>query len=540
MRLFEFDGTPKDLNKPTPTINDIIDKHGVGYKYVMAQLQQGIRVELEHTSDIATAKEIALDHLGERPDYYEQLAKIEEHKKGVRARKYNKKPKKFIEPIKPKKPEKAATPESFTPMERAIMEGGHELIAELNVSQTLNFIKQAHGDQLYGNIPYWNHPRSVALTGRKIFGPRFTSDAVKTAFLHDVVEDTHISLDELKKLDFSPEVIQAVGLLTKDKAFTYKQNIENIINSGNKLAMMVKYADNFENFTGDKSSWDPVKASSSQKKYFNSLNMLGQALHVDKHKNLAQSLEIEEGWKDWVVGAGIASMAAGGGSAAWDAYKARQGADEKPAVVQQVKKDVKKTQDIAPNAVPKQSVTGSPHEKFLTQAAVAAGIKGTELAQFLAQTAHESDNFKAMAEYGDTDYFKKYEPKFLKDKKTKKVILDPETKKPKNFNPKATRLGNTMPGDGAKYKGRGYIQLTGKYNYERAGKALGLDLVKKPELVEKPEVAAKVAVWFWQNRVQPKVNDFANTKAATKPINPALKGLEKRQDKFQDFKVAMR
>ena len=60
---------------------------------VLSQLQQGIRVELEHTSDFATAKEIALDHLGERPDYYEQLAKIEEHKKGVRARKYNKKPK---------------------------------------------------------------------------------------------------------------------------------------------------------------------------------------------------------------------------------------------------------------------------------------------------------------------------------------------------------------------------------------------------------------------------------------------------------------
>ena len=252
---------------------------------------------------------------------------------------------------------------------------------------------------------------------------------------------------------------------------------------------------------------------------------------------------IEEGWKDWVTGAGIAAMAAGGGGAAWDAYKASQAEKEPTPVVAKAEKqsDFKKgVQAIAKDAVPKQLVTGSPHEKFLTQAAVAAGITGEELAQFLAQTAHESHNFKTMVEYGDSDYFKKYEPKFLKDKKTKKVILDPKTKKPKNFNPKATTLGNTMPGDGEKYKGRGYIQLTGKYNYEQAGKALGLDLVKKPELVEKPEVAAKVAVWFWQNRVQPKVADFGNTKAATKPINPGLKHLDQRKEKFQTFKTAMR
>ena len=65
------------LNKPTPSINDLMKKHNVGYKYLMAQLQQGIQVELEHTSDIATAKEIALDHLNERPDYYERLMQVE-------------------------------------------------------------------------------------------------------------------------------------------------------------------------------------------------------------------------------------------------------------------------------------------------------------------------------------------------------------------------------------------------------------------------------------------------------------------------------
>lgn len=163
------------------------------------------------------------------------------------------------------------------------MRANEFILLELNVAQTLKFIKQAHGDQLYGKLPYWTHPRAVALTGKKIFGGKFNSDAVKTAFLHDVVEDTNISLDELSKLGFTSEVIEAVDLLTKDKGLTYKQNIEKIISSGNSLAMMVKYADNYENFTGDKSDWDPARADSSQKKYLSSLNMLGDKLGVKHH-----------------------------------------------------------------------------------------------------------------------------------------------------------------------------------------------------------------------------------------------------------------
>ncbi len=243
---------------------------------------------------------------------------------------------------------------------------------------------------------------------------------------------------------------------------------------------------------------------------------------------------IEEGWKDWIAGAGLAAMAAGGGSAAYDAYKASQTEKEPTPIVAKADKKSnfeKGVEKIAKDAVPKHLVTGNPHEKFLTKAAVEAGIKGEELAQFLAQTAHESHNFKSMVEYGGSLDFKKYEPKFVKDKKTKKVT---------QVNPKAKTLGNTKAGDGARYKGRGYIQLTGRYNYKKAGEALGLPLEDRPELVEKPEVAAKVAIWFWQNRVQPKVGDFGDTRATTKPINPGLKGLEDRKEKFNDFKVAMK
>jgi putative chitinase len=242
---------------------------------------------------------------------------------------------------------------------------------------------------------------------------------------------------------------------------------------------------------------------------------------------------VEEGWKDWVAGAGLAAMAAGGGSAAYDAYKASQSEKEPTAVVAKAdnKSNFEKGVDrIAKDAIPKHLVSGSPHEKFLTKAAIAAGIKGEELAQFLAQTAHESHNFKSMVEYGGSLDFKKYEPVFKKNKKGKIVQV----------NAKAKTLGNKVKGDGVRYKGRGYIQLTGRYNYAKAGAALGLPLEAKPELVEKPEVAAQVAIWFWQHRVQPRVDNFGDTKASTKPINPGLKGLDDRKEKFSDYRLSMK
>jgi predicted chitinase len=187
--------------------------------------------------------------------------------------------------------------------------------------------------------------------------------------------------------------------------------------------------------------------------------------------------------------------------------KEKKSAEEKTSTEKksQKKLDISKT------------LTGTTHEAVLTKAAKAAGITDPiELAAFLAQCAHESHDFKSMVEYGGSLDFRKYDPKHA----------------PK----KAKELGNKKAGDGARYKGRGYIQLTGRYNYKRAGQALGIPLEKSPELAEKPEVAAKIAVWFWQSRVQPRVDNFNDVRAVTKPINPGLNGLSDRQEAFVDFK----
>jgi putative chitinase len=60
---------------------------------------------------------------------------------------------------------------------------------------------------------------------------------------------------------------------------------------------------------------------------------------------------------------------------------------------------------------------------------------------------------------------------------------------------KARELGNLSPGDGVKYAGRGYVQLTGKANYRKAEAALGLPLVANPDLALKGDVAARILVW---------------------------------------------
>ena len=283
----------------------------------------------------------------------------------------------------------------------------------------------------------------------------------------------------------------------------------------------------------------------------------GKSTNVLFNLGLAESKEeIDEGWKDTLAGLALGAGVAFGGAAdakpniekvvvspGQTVYSIAKAFDTTPKLIQKLNKldkdftikpgqelKVPKWDEVKPTDKkkepakksqakldPSKTLTGTVHEAVLTRTARAAGINDPiELAAFLAQCAHESHDFKSMVEYGGSLDFRKYDPKYA----------------PK----KAKALGNKKAGDGARYKGRGYIQLTGRYNYKRAGEALGLPLEENPQLAEKPEVAAKIAVWFWKNRVQPKVDNFNDVRAVTKPINPGLNGLADRKDAFTDFK----
>jgi predicted chitinase len=93
-------------------------------------------------------------------------------------------------------------------------------------------------------------------------------------------------------------------------------------------------------------------------------------------------------------------------------------------------------------------------------------------------------------------------------------------------------LGNSMPGDGRRFKGRGLIQLTGRANYLEYGRALGREeeLLKTPELIETDnDLCVDVAGWFWAKRGLNALADTDDLTAITKRINGGLNGLEDRR-----------
>lgn len=98
-------------------------------------------------------------------------------------------------------------------------------------------------------------------------------------------------------------------------------------------------------------------------------------------------------------------------------------------------------------------------------------------------------------------------------------------------------LGNTHPGDGRRFKGRGPIQLTGRNNYRAAGRALGLDLLTHPKRAADPDVGFRVAGWFWTTRGLNALADRRDFDTITRRINGGLNG---KKDRDRYYAVARR
>jgi putative chitinase len=99
--------------------------------------------------------------------------------------------------------------------------------------------------------------------------------------------------------------------------------------------------------------------------------------------------------------------------------------------------------------------------------------------------------------------------------------------------------------DAWKYIGRGYLQITGKYNYKHFGDkirpGLGDELVANPNLAMKPDIAAALAVVYWRERVAPKMDAGASSKEIAKAINGKKpKGLKSREARTKQAAVDMK
>lgn len=122
------------------------------------------------------------------------------------------------------------------------------------------------------------------------------------------------------------------------------------------------------------------------------------------------------------------------------------------------------------------------------------------LAHFMAQLVHESGSFRYMEEIASGAAY--------------------EGRKD---------LGNTVEGDGKRFKGRGPIQLTGRANYARFGKLAGIDFEAYPDIVANPSIGLHVALLFWRDKGLNALADADDIVGITKRINGGVNGLADRR-----------
>lgn len=101
-------------------------------------------------------------------------------------------------------------------------------------------------------------------------------------------------------------------------------------------------------------------------------------------------------------------------------------------------------------------------------------------------------------------------------------------------------LGNTQPGDGVRFKGRGPIQITGRANYAAASRDLGIDLVNNPQLAATPEVGFRLAAWYWNKHDLNRYADSGNFDTITKRINGGYNGKADRDRRYRLAQQALR
>ena len=90
--------------------------------------------------------------------------------------------------------------------------------------------------------------------------------------------------------------------------------------------------------------------------------------------------------------------------------------------------------------------------------------------------------------------------------------------------------GDEASGDGWKYRGRGFLQITGRYNYKQTAKQIGMDIANNPEMLENPVWAAQAAAKFWDYHSCNVWADEDDIQSVTARINPALAGLDDRRN----------
>jgi len=156
------------------------------------------------------------------------------------------------------------------------------------------------------------------------------------------------------------------------------------------------------------------------------------------------------------------------------------------------------------------------------------------IAGFLSNVAHESAGFKFVKEnlnYSAASLMRVWPSRFPNVEIAQRYAMQPEKIANRAY---ADRMGNgdEASGDGAKFLGRGLIQLTGKNNYVAYSLACNNEALQHPEIVEQPKYAAESAGWFWNVNRLNTLADAQDIGGMCKRINGGYNGLDDRQMKY--------
>ena len=162
------------------------------------------------------------------------------------------------------------------------------------------------------------------------------------------------------------------------------------------------------------------------------------------------------------------------------------------------------------------------------------------MAHFLGQCSHESAGFKILREnlnYSESGLMKIFPKYFPSLEMAQRYARQPQNIANLVY---ANRMGNgdVASGDGFRFRGRGYIQLTGKQNYADFGKSININLIENPERVA-TEFPLLSAAWFFDrngiNDIADEGSDAATVRKITKKINGGTIGFDDRLKRFNEF-----
>lgn len=167
------------------------------------------------------------------------------------------------------------------------------------------------------------------------------------------------------------------------------------------------------------------------------------------------------------------------------------------------------------------------------------------IAGFISQCAHESMDFNALSEnlnYREETLNKVF-PRYFGPSKRNAAEYAKNPEKIANYvymdEFRTSKLGNTQPGDGWRFRGRGLKQLTGRDNYTRFAKDYDITAEEAAEWLETKEGALASALWFWNTNKLNAIADTGNVAALTKKINGGDIGLADRQARYAKAMAAL-